>query len=96
MEGSGRVRQSLQIDHKEGTLSHTPHELHAEFPEKADKIHQLKLSSAHFSKLADEYHEVNREVHRIETDVTPASDETLEDLKKKRLWLKDQIAEMLG
>ena len=76
-------------------MSHTPHELTAEFPEKVEKLHQLKLSNAHFSKLADQYHEVNREVHRIETDVTPASDDTLEELKKKRLWLKDQIAQML-
>ena len=76
-------------------MSHTPHELHAEFPESAEKLHALKLANSHFARLADEYHEVNREVHRIETDVAPASDETLEELKKKRLWLKDQIADML-
>ena len=76
-------------------MSHTPHELIAEFPDKADKIHALKTSNAHFAKLAEEYHEVNRVVHRIETDVEPASDETLEDLKKKRLHLKDTIAAML-
>ena len=39
---------------------------------------------------------INREVHRIETDVEPASDEVLEDLKKKRLHLKDQIAALLA
>ena len=77
-------------------MSHTPHELAAEFPEKVAKIHQLKVSNAHFAKLAEEYHELNREIHRIETDVTPASDDTLELLKKKRLKLKDELAEMLS
>jgi len=77
-------------------MSHVPHELHEEFPEAAETLHKLKTHDAHFAKLADEYHSVNREVHRIETDVEPASDEVLEDLKKKRLHLKDQIAALLA
>jgi uncharacterized protein YdcH (DUF465 family) len=77
-------------------MSHVPHELHEEFPEAADALHNLKTSDAHFARLSDEYHTVNREIHRIETDVEPASDEVLEDLKKKRLYLKDQIAAMLA
>ena len=39
-------------------MSNTPHELHEEFPEKADKIHELKVSNPHFARLHDEYHEV--------------------------------------
>jgi uncharacterized protein YdcH (DUF465 family) len=77
-------------------MSHVPHELHEEFPEAADTLHALKTNDAHFARLADEYHTVNREVHRIETDVEPTSDEVLEDLKKKRLNLKDQIAAILA
>ena len=77
-------------------MSHVPHELHEEFPGKADALHALKTGNAHFAKLADEYHEVNREIHRIETEVTPASDEALEELKKSRLQLKDQIAVLLA
>ena len=76
-------------------MSHTPHEIAAEFPEKAAKIHALKLSNAHFARLAEEYHEVNRQIHRMETNVEPVSDDTLEALKKQRLHLKDQIAGML-
>lgn len=76
-------------------MSHVPHELHEEFPEAADTLHMLKTNDAHFARLADEYHTINREVHRIETNVAPAADEVLEDLKKKRLHLKDQIAAML-
>ncbi|ASP31958.1 YdcH family protein [Labrenzia sp. VG12] len=77
-------------------MSHVPHELHEEFPEAAEALHHLKVNDAHFARLADEYHTINREVHRIETDVAPASDEVLEDLKKKRLHLKDQIAALLA
>ncbi len=77
-------------------MSHTPHELHEEFPEAVDKLHALKLSDHHFARLSERYHEINREIHRIETNVEPASDETLEDLKKQRLHLKDEIAAMIA
>nr|WP_321439676.1 YdcH family protein [uncultured Hyphomonas sp.] len=76
-------------------MSHTPHELTEEFPDLADKIHALKTSDAHFAKLADEYHELNRRIHRIETDVEPASDEHQTELRKQRLALKDEIYEIL-
>ncbi|WP_428643183.1 YdcH family protein [Roseibium sp.] len=77
-------------------MSHVPHELHEEFPDAAEALHSLKINDPHFARMADEYHTVNREIHRIETDVAPASDEVLEDLKKKRLHLKDQIAATLA
>lgn len=76
-------------------MTHVPHELHEEFPEAGDALHRLKLENAHFAKLADEYHQVNREIHRIETDVEPASDQRAEDLRKRRLALKDEIAKIL-
>ncbi len=76
-------------------MTHTPHELAEEFPDDQEAMHQLKLSNAHFGKLSDEYHDVNRQVHRIESEIEPASDFALEDLKKKRLALKDQISSMI-
>jgi len=76
-------------------MTHVPHELHDEFPEAAEALHRLKLENAHFAKLADEYHEVNREIHRIEADVEAASDARTEKLKKRRLTLKDEIAGFL-
>ena len=71
------------------------HDLVHELPEFKDKIHELKLSDAHFSKLFDEYHEVTKEVQRIESGAENTSDEYLEDLKKQRLALKDQLFLML-
>ena len=52
-------------------MSNTPHELHEEFPAEAAKIHALKVSNAHFARLAEEYHELNRQVHRAESGVEP-------------------------
>ena len=76
-------------------MSHVAHELHQEFPEQAEKISALKVNNAHFARLADHYHSTNLEIHRIESEVSPASDEALEDLKKQRLQLKDEIALLL-
>ncbi|WP_227814213.1 YdcH family protein [Nitrogeniibacter aestuarii] len=71
------------------------HDLHNEFPEYNDEIHALKTSDAHFQRLFDKYHEVNRHVVRIEVQAEVATDPELEDLKKERLLLKDQLHEML-
>jgi len=71
------------------------HDLVHEFPEYKDRIHALKTGNAHFAKLFEEYHEVNREVLRIEQDIEPVSDEYAEGMKKKRLLLKDQLYAML-
>ena len=77
-------------------MTHTPHELAEEFPNDIEVLHQLKLNNAHFNNIADQYHEKNREIHRIESEVGPASDATLETLKKERLLLKDQINQMIS
>lgn len=77
-------------------MSHTPHELAAEFPEHAEKMHELKLGNAHFAKLAERYHEINRAIHRAETQVEPVDSLTEETMRKQRLSLKDQIHAMLS
>jgi len=77
-------------------MSHTPHELNEEFPDKVDAMQALRESNAHFAKLADEYHEVNRAIHRAETNVEPMSQFAEEDLRKQRMRLKDEIAGMLA
>lgn len=76
-------------------MSHTPHELHEEFPELADKITELKTGDAHFARLADEYHELNRAVHRAETNIEPISPVAETDMRKQRAVLKDELYRML-
>ncbi|XGA79848.1 DUF465 domain-containing protein [Halomonas sp. CH40] len=76
-------------------MSHTPHELAEEFPEHAERIHELKQSDTHFAKLIEDYHEVNREIHRMETEVEPVATHIEEKNRKQRLLLKDKIAAYL-
>ncbi len=76
-------------------MSHTPHELAEEFPEHVEKMSELKQSDAHFAKLFDAYHDINRAVHRAETNVEPTDDFNMESMRKERLKLKDEIYGML-
>ncbi|MCP5142465.1 MAG: DUF465 domain-containing protein [Chromatiales bacterium] len=71
------------------------HDLHHEFPEHHDRIHELKTGNAHFARLFDDYHQVNQEVRSIEANGTDTSDEYLEERKLARLRLKDELYSML-
>lgn len=71
------------------------HDLIHELPEYRDIIHTLKTSNNHFSRLFDEYHKIDHEVHRIETGVETTSDEYLEEKKKLRLHLKDELFQII-
>jgi len=76
-------------------MSNTPHELADEFPEHAGKMHDLKESDAHFAKLFDDYHALNRTIHRAETNVEPVEELTEVQMRKERMALKDQIYRIL-
>jgi uncharacterized protein len=76
-------------------MTHTPHDLHEEFPDQIDVLHDLKTSDAHFAKLCDDYHDINRAIHRAETDVEPTDDAHMITMRKTRLGLKDAIAAAL-
>jgi hypothetical protein len=71
------------------------HDLVHELPEHRDAIHKLKMTDQHFARLFDQYHEVDHEVHRIETGVENTSDEYLDERKKQRLHLKDELYRMI-
>ena len=77
-------------------MSHVPNDLHDEFPADAALLHELKLSSTHFQKLSESYHEVNKAIHRADTNVEPIADLALEELKKQRLAVLDDIASLLA
>lgn len=76
-------------------MLHEKHDLVHELPEHRDKIHELKLSNSYFARLFDEYHLVNHEVHRIETGIENTSDAYLDDRKKQRLHLKDELYKII-
>ena len=73
-------------------MFHETHKLREEFPEDVEKLQALMIDDEDFLKLAADYTEVNQEIIRIEHEEEHASDHYLEDLKKKRLVLMDQVA----
>lgn len=75
---------------------HTPNELTKIFVRDRELVTRLKQTDAHYARLADEYHAVNRQVHRIECETEAASDERTETLKKQRLALLDEITAIIS
>jgi uncharacterized protein YdcH (DUF465 family) len=76
-------------------MSHVPHELSEEFPDAGPALHSLRQSNPHAARLMDEYHEINRTLHRVETDLEPVSDDEATRMRKTRMTLKDEIARLL-
>lgn len=77
-------------------MSNTPHELAAEFPEHVKQMHHLKEVDGHFARLFNEYHDINGIIHRAETNVEPADDFHIAEMRKNRMRLKDEIYGMLA
>jgi uncharacterized protein YdcH (DUF465 family) len=71
------------------------HDLHHEFPEYNERIHELKMSDGHFKRLFDEYDEIVHQILRVEQNIETPSDDVIEEMKKQRLHLKDQLYVML-
>ncbi|GAB1264880.1 DUF465 domain-containing protein [Aurantivibrio infirmus] len=76
-------------------MSLDKHDLLHEFPTHKESIHHLKTTNHHFARFFDEYHEIDHEIHRIETGAENTSDEYLEEKKKERLKLKDDLYAMI-
>ena len=77
-------------------MSNTPHELAEEFPHMIEEMSNLKSTDGHFSRLFDEYHTLNRAIHRAETNIEPTDDYHMLEMRRKRVQLKDQIASCLA
>ena len=71
------------------------HDLHHEFPDMHDRIHELKMSDSHFRKLFEEYHELTRSIEKMEDEITPVATRTEEEAKVRRVHLKDELYRML-
>jgi uncharacterized protein YdcH (DUF465 family) len=71
------------------------HDLLHELPEYQDRIHQLKLENVHFRKVFDEYHELEHEIHRINTGIETVTDEQLHQLKANLLFMKDELVSII-
>ena len=67
------------------------HDLIHDFPELKARIHELKVSDNQFRRLFDEYHELTRDIEKMEDEVTPVATHTEEKAKVRRVHLKDEL-----
>lgn len=61
------------------------------FPEFRDLISKLKIEDAHFSRLFDRHNELDQQIKNMEARIETASPVEIEDLKKEKLKLKDEL-----
>ncbi|MBV2133229.1 YdcH family protein [Pseudomonas sp. MAP12] len=61
------------------------------FPEYRDLISRLKTENTHFTRLFDEHNELDQRIKNLEARIELATDEEIENLKKEKLNLKDQL-----
>ena len=71
------------------------HDLLHEFPDLEQKIANLRASNEEFAHLMTDYDTLDARVRKLEELGTPVADETIEDLKKERLLMKDRLYELL-
>jgi uncharacterized protein len=71
------------------------HDLVHEFPELESKIEAMRESNEPFASLMDQYDDLDSRVRKLEELGTPVADETIEELKKQRLLLKDKLYALL-
>ena len=71
------------------------HDLVTEFPKYKELIRQLKQNDYRFKKLYDEYQELTNTIEKMEKEIHPASTHEEEELKLKRVNLKDQLYKIL-
>ncbi|WP_154223783.1 YdcH family protein [Marinicella rhabdoformis] len=71
------------------------HDLHHDFPEFENEIRELKMRNKHFARFFNEYDELSHEMTRIQQGIETPSDDFVESLKKKRLFLKDELYFMI-
>jgi uncharacterized protein YdcH (DUF465 family) len=76
----------MHIDH---------HDLYTEFPDMREAIAVLKDESGYFSNLFGHYNRLTGKVEDLEEHDMPVADFTIEDMKKARARLKDEIYQLL-
>ncbi|NIC41880.1 YdcH family protein [Aquabacterium sp. A08] len=65
------------------------------FPEYRDLITQLKGHDHHFTRLFDKHNELDQQIKNMESHIASGSAVEIENLKKEKLQLKDQLYAIL-
>ncbi|MBD3893594.1 YdcH family protein [Hydrogenophaga sp.] len=61
------------------------------FPEYRELISSLKGRDHHFTRLFDKHNEIDQIIKNMEAGIVPGSHTEIDQLKKEKLLLKDQI-----
>ena len=72
-----------------------PIDLNHAFPDFIEAMQTLRGTNGHFKKLYEEYLAIEKELHNIANEAETPADAFVEELKKKRLALKDEMSAML-
>lgn len=73
-----------------------PHELTVELALNPGLIDQLEKDDISFRGVTRAYREINNRIHRIETLIEPAGSDILDELKRHRGLLKEEIAALVA
>ena len=65
------------------------------FPEYRDLISKLKQEDAHFARLFDEHNELDDKITGLVNKPVTSGSEEIEELKKAKLKLKDELYALL-
>jgi uncharacterized protein len=65
------------------------------FPEYRDLITQLKGHDHHFTRLFDKHNALDQTIKNMEAGIEAGSQFQIEQLKKEKLLLKDELYEIL-
>ena len=69
----------------------TKHPIYQDFPEYANKIKDLFHKNDEFQVLLHSYTKLDEKIYKIETDEELAMNDELTQLRKDRVFLKDEI-----
>ncbi len=65
------------------------------FPEYRDLISKLKQTDHHFTRLFDKHNEIDQKIINMSAHIEPGNEGQIEQLKKEKLQLKDQLFAIL-
>lgn len=65
------------------------------FPEYRDLITELKTSDTHFVHLFDKHNALDQRIKNMEARIEVGTHEEIENLKKEKLAIKDQLYAVL-
>lgn len=71
------------------------HKIGEEFPEYREQIHSLKMRDAHFARVLRNWEEIDKRIARAASRIELMSEDDEEQLRRKRLELKDELYTML-